>query len=211
MKYEWRKKDKHLYLPKNEPTIVDVPTMQYLTVTGEGNPNSDGFAECVGALYTLSYGIKMLPKSGYTPEGYFDYTVFPLEGVWSLNERGVGMYLEGTPSLKLKDYFTYEVMIRQPDFVDIELLEMVKERALIKKKNPRIKDVRLEMMAEGKAVQMMHLGSYDDEPASFDRMEQYTATHGLKRVGRNHKEIYLTDPGKVAQDKLKTTIRMWVG
>lgn len=210
MKYEWRKKDKVLYLPKNEPTIIDVPEMQYLSVTGEGNPGDEAFADCVGALYAMSYGLKMLPKGGITPEGYFEYTVFPLEGVWDLNEEGRRRYEAGAASVELKDYFIYKVMIRQPDFVDSDLVEMVRASVMKKKKNPRIADIRLELITEGKAVQMMHLGSYDDEPASFDQMETFAEEKGLKRVNRNHKEIYLTNPDKVSPEKMKTTIRMWV-
>ncbi len=210
MKYEWRKKDKTLYLPKNEPTIIDVPTIRYLTVTGEGNPNSEGFAECVGALYGISYGIRMMPKSGVTPEGYFEYTVFPLEGIWGFTEEGIAKYKEGSSIVEMKDYFTYKVMIRQPDFVTDALVEQVRSVAYEKKKNERILDVQFETINEGRAVQMMHLGPYDDEPASFARMEAFAKDQGLKRIGKNHKEIYLSDPSRVEPEKLKTTLRFWV-
>lgn len=210
MKYEWRKQDKSLYLPKTEPTVIDIPAMQYLRVKGEGNPNSESFGQCVEALYALSYGLKMLPKKGITPEGYYDYTVFPLEGHWDLNEEGREKYLKGTPVIELKDYLTYTVMIRQPQFVTEELLEDIRETVYKKKKNDRINNVILETIEEGVAVQMMHIGSYDDEPASFDRMEEFAIDNGLSRKDKSHKEIYLSDPSKVAPDKLKTTLRLWV-
>ena len=210
MKYEWRKKDKGLYIPKAVPTMIDVPTMQYLTMEGEGNPNSEGFSTCVQSLYSLSYGIKMLPKSGVTPEGYFDYTVFPLEGVWKLTAEGIEKYHLGLSIVELKDYFKYVVMIRQPEFVDSELVESVREKVTLKKKELPISSVKFETINEGKAIQMLHIGSYDDEPATFAEMEAYAETQGFKRKDKSHKEIYLSDPSKVAPEKLKTTVRFWV-
>ncbi len=210
MKYEWRKKDKGLYLPKATPTMIDVPTMQYLTMEGEGNPNSEGFSTSVQSLYSLSYGIKMLPKSGVTPEGYFDYTVFPLEGVWNLTEEGIEKYHSGLPIVELKAYFKYKVMIRQPEFVDEDLVESVREKVALKKKALPINSVKFETINEGKAIQMLHIGSYDDEPATFAEMEAYAEAQGFKRKDKSHKEIYLSDPSKVVPDKLKTTVRFWV-
>ena len=210
MKYEWRKKDKTLYLPKNQPEMIDVPAMNYLVLEGHGNPNDSSFAEAVEGLYAMAYGIRMLPKQGITPEGYFEYTVFPLEGVWDLDAQGVEMMVQGAELTALKEHFIYKVMIRQPDFVTPDLVEMVRERVMKKKKNPRIAGVSFESMDEGKALQIMHLGSYDSEVASFDRLEAYAEANGLVRQGHQHKEIYLTDPKKVAPEKLKTTLRIWV-
>jgi len=210
MKYEWRKKEKSLYLPKAKPTMIDVPTMQYLTMEGEGNPNSEGFSTCVQSLYSMSYGIKMLPKSGITPEDYFDYTVFPLEGVWNLTEEGIEKYHSGLSIVELKAYFKYKVMIRQPEFVDENLVELVREKVAQKKKALPIISVKFETINEGKAIQMLHIGSYDDEPATFAEMEVYAESQGLKRKDKSHKEIYLSDPSKVVPEKLKTTVRFWV-
>lgn len=210
MKYEWRKRDKGLYLPEAEPVVAEIPSMNYLMVDGRGNPNSDAFAECVAALYALSYGIRMAPKKGYTPEGYYEYTVFPLEGIWSLNDEGKRKYQEGASIVALKDDMTYTMMIRQPEFVTSEVVEAIRSDMLKKKKSPRTADVRFESLSEGKCVQMMHIGSYDDEPASFGRMEMYASEIGLTRKGKEHKEIYLSDPSKVAPEKLKTTLRFWV-
>ena len=91
MKYEWKKQDKGLYLPKNQPEIVMVPAMKFFMLDGKGNPNSEEFSEAVGVLYSLSYAVKMLPKKGITPEGYFEYAVFPLEGVWDLAPEARGL------------------------------------------------------------------------------------------------------------------------
>jgi len=87
MKYEWKKQAKELYLPKNEPQSIDVPSMKFFMLDGKGNPNNEAFAEAIGVLYSLSYGVKMLPKKGVIPPGYFDYSIFPLEGVWDLAEE----------------------------------------------------------------------------------------------------------------------------
>ncbi len=210
MKYEWRKKEKTLYLPKDEPTVIDIEPMNYLTISGEGNPGSEGFSDCVGALYALSYGIRMLNKSDTVPEGYYEYTVFPLEGIWDLNDEGRQLYIEGTPVKDLKDKMIYKVMIRQPDFVSPDLVEEIRTKVLKKKKNERIKEVKFETIKEGKSVQMLHVGSYDDEPASFERMELFAKSQGLVRQDKRHKEIYISDPSKVEASKLKTTIRFWV-
>ncbi len=210
MKYEWRKKDKDLYLPKEVPVEIEIPPMQYLTITGEGNPNGEAFSECVQSLYAMSYGIRMMPKSGVTPSGYFEYTVFPLEGIWNLSDEGIMRQQEGADLTELKDFLTYKVMIRQPDFVDSDLVETVRKAVAGKKKSLPIDRVVFETVEEGRAVQMMHIGSYDSEPESFARMEAFASEQGMLRKGKSHKEIYLTDPNKVAPEKQKTVLRFWV-
>ncbi|MBK5654386.1 MAG: GyrI-like domain-containing protein, partial [Rhizobium sp.] len=117
MKYEWRKQEKEFYLPKEKPVSIVVPKMKFFMLDGKGNPNSDTFAEAIQVLYSLSYTIKMIPKMGITPEGYFDYTVFPLEGIWDLSEEGRLM------DTLDKDELIYTIMIRQPDFVTEELAQ----------------------------------------------------------------------------------------
>ncbi|MBU1019886.1 MAG: GyrI-like domain-containing protein [Firmicutes bacterium] len=207
MKYEWRKEDKDLYLPKPNPTIIHIPKMQFLTITGEGNPNSEVFSGCVGALYALSYGIKMNLKKRTNVEGYQDYTVFPLEGIWNLNDEGKRLYEIGTKAVDLKDYFTFKVMIRQPNFVSKDFFEEIKQMVFQKQKNDFVLSVVFEEIEEGLVCQMLHQGSYDDEPASFARMESEIAQQGYTRISKEHKEIYLSDPQKVEPSKLKTTLR----
>ena len=92
MKYEWKKDEKELYAPKELPTLITVPKYKYFTINGHGNPNSEEFSEKIGVLYSLAYAVRMMPKNGYTPEGYFEYTVYPLEGVWDLSEKGKELY-----------------------------------------------------------------------------------------------------------------------
>jgi len=201
MKYEWRKQDKQLYLPKTSPTSIDVPKIKFFTLTGAGNPNNEAFSERVEALYSLSYAIRMMPKKNIIPEGYFEYTVFPLEAVWDLDEEGRKLdYLD-------KDHFVYTVMIRQPEFVTEALMEQAK--SLVQKKVPidLLQSIQLEEMTEGLTVQCMHIGSYDDEPATFLKMQTYCDEHGLYRTEKQHREIYISDPRKTDPEKLKTVLR----
>ncbi|SOC25711.1 hypothetical protein SAMN05880501_11940 [Ureibacillus xyleni] len=203
-KFEWRKELKQLYLPKKQPTKIDIPTIKYFTIEGSGNPNSEQFCEHIEALYTLSYGIRMLPKKGITPQGYFEYTVFPLEGIWDLDEVGRTLdYLS-------KDHFVYKLMIRQPDFVTEELFHYMLESANQKKSNPHLDRVKFEMLTDGLCVQAMHNGSYDLEPETFALMEQYCNQNNLKRIEKTHKEIYISDPRRTSPEKLKTVLRFKV-
>jgi hypothetical protein len=201
MKYEWRKKDKEIYLPKTNPTIIDVPKMNYFTLKGKGNPNSEVFKKCVEALYALSYAIRMMPKKGIHPEGYFEYTVFPLEGVWDLDEEGRQMEVLD------KNRLVYKVMIRQPDFVTEELY--VDAKSLVSNKVPEkwLNAVRFEEIDEGLCVQCLHLGSYDTEQETFTKMEEFCASNNLLRTDKRHREIYISDPRKTESEKLKTVLR----
>jgi len=204
MKYEWRKQDKELYLPKNKPETIIVPRFNFFMLNGKGNPNGEEFSEAVGVLYSLVYAVKMLPKKGITPEGYFDYTVFPLEGVWDLTEEARGL------DILDKDSLIYTIMIRQPDFVTEELAQEVIKMVKLKKPHPLLDQVIFTGMEEGLCVQMLHEGPYDDEPNSFAIMEEYCEQNGLRRVSKVHREIYLSDPRKTEPSKLKTVLRFSV-
>lgn len=209
MKHEWRKKEKELYLPKSIPTLINIPQLKYLTITGEGNPNGEDFKKATEALYALSYAIKMSPKKDIIINGYFEYTVYPLEGVWSLSEEGKKLY--NTEEIKnLKDYFTYKLMIRQPNFVSTEVFSKFIEPTHKKKKNDSILKVKLEEITEGPCIQYMHIGSYDSEVESFQLMEDYAKENNLTRLSKKHREIYLSDPRKVSEEKLKTVLRFKV-
>lgn len=202
MKHEWRKQEKELYLPKNQPQIVSVPPMNYFTLQGWGNPNSEQFAEEVGILYSLAYAVKMLPKKGITPQGYFEYTVYPLEGIWDLAEEAKGK------NILDKDKLVYTIMIRQPDFITDKIARTVIEDIKSKKPHHLYDGVKFEHICEGMCVQMMHLGPYDNEPASFAIMEEYCKANDQKRKSQTHKEIYLTDARKTAPEKLQTVLRI---
>ncbi len=206
MKHEWRKNEKKFYLPKTKPEIITIPKFKFYTIEGKGNPNDNFFTEYIGVLYSLSYGIKMSPKKGIAPQGYYDYTVYPLEGVWSLNEQAIQSF-DGTIN---KSDFVFKLMIRQPDFVErnfaLQILEDIKK----KKPHDLLEQVKYEEIIEGDCVQMLHVGSYDDEPESFKMMENFAEEENYSRISKIHKEIYLSDARKVSPEKLKTVLRFSV-
>ncbi|MDF2947553.1 MAG: hypothetical protein K0S51_2232 [Bacillales bacterium] len=204
MKYEWKKQDKIYYLPKTTPTIIDIPSFTYISIEGRGNPNNEQFGCVVEALYTLSYAIRMMPKKGFTPEGYFEYTVFPLEGVWDLDEEGRKLdFLD-------KDKLVYKLMIRQPEFVTEEVFEKGKELSNKKLSPELLNQATFETIEEGKCVQCMHIGSYDDEPKTFSVMENFCTENNIVRLEKTHREIYISDARKTAPEKLKTVLRFKV-
>lgn len=201
-KVEYRKDFKELYLPKTKATIIDVPDINFLTISGVGNPNKEEFSQKTEALYAFSYAVKMSYKSDNIPEGYYQYTVFPLEGIWDLIDKD-------KPATD-KDNFKYTIMIRQPDFVNQAVFEKILALTKTKKKNPEFDNLKFETISEGLCCQMMHIGSYDDEPASFELMEKYCAENAYERISKIHREIYLSDSRKIAPEKLKTVLRFKV-
>ncbi|RED89376.1 GyrI-like domain-containing protein [Cohnella phaseoli] len=198
-KIDYKKDFKTLYMPKTAPEIVDVPSMPFFTLSGSGDPNREAFAEETAALYSLSYAVKMSYKSDNVPAGYYEYTVFPLEGVWDLLDRSK----PATDKSNLK----YKIMIRQPDFLTEPMFERFLEQTKKKKPNPFLGQVRFERISDGLSCQMMHLGSFDDEPQSFARMETYCEEQGFIRTSLLHREIYLSDPRRVEPAKMKTVLR----
>jgi hypothetical protein len=206
IKHDWKKEEKHLYLPKEKPELVNVPPLKFFTIQGEGNPNDAFFAEYIGVLYSLAYGVKMSPKSGNVPEGFYDYSVYPLEGVWDINEEAKK---KKAASLD-KNSLVFTLMIRQPDFVTTEFANEIIERIKKKKPQPLLDHVKFEVIEEGMCTQMLHIGAYDNEPASFKRMEEFTIGQNMKRKCLTHREIYLSDARKTAQEKLKTVLRFKV-
>ena len=207
MKHEWRKSEKSIYLPKAKPELVDIPEFQYIVIHGSGNPNSDFFSKCIQALYSLSYAVKMnLKKLETPPKEYEDWTVYPLTGVWDISEKAKKNF---TGELD-KDELVFDLMIRQPDFVTEEFLNEMIELTKTKKPNELLDRIELKKIKDGKCIQMLHIGSFDDEPDSFLKMEQYASKINLKRKDKTHREIYLSDFRKVAKEKMKTTLRFKV-
>jgi hypothetical protein len=203
MKHEWRKAEKDYYLPKNKPELVRIPRFKFFTISGEGNPNSDHFSGYIEVLYSLSYAVRMSPKKGMAPTNYFEYTVYPLEGVWDVQDT-----VKQNPDYQLdKDDLVFTLMIRQPDFVDEAFAKKMIEYTQEKKPHPLLGQVRFESISEGECIQMLHLGSYDEEPASFQQMEEFASSIGRKRQSKVHREIYLTDARKTTPEKLKTVLR----
>ncbi len=206
MKHEWKKEEKNFYLPKNKPELVTIPSFNFFAIEGKGNPNDSFFAEYIGVLYSLSYAVKMSPKSGKAPKDYFDYTVYPLEGVWDISEEAKKNY-----NGKLdKNSLVFNLMMRQPIFVNNSFANEVIEITKKKKPSELLNKVKFITLEEGKCVQMMHLGSYDDEPKSFTLMEEFCDANNLKRESMTHREIYLSDARKVSPEKLKTVLRFTI-
>lgn len=203
---DFKKQDKHLYMPSTAPGLVEVPPMRFLMVDGEGDPNTaQAYADALDALYTLCYTIKMSKMGGNQPENYFDYVVPPLEGLWWTRDS-----LYDGMEHKDKSQFLWTSMIRQPDFVTPAVFKEAKAVAARKKPEVDTGPVRLEEYAEGLCVQAMHLGPYDQEPATIRRMEAFALAQGYRidlSPSRRHHEIYLGDPRKTAPEKLKTVIR----
>lgn len=205
-KLDYKKAYKELYQPKTKPSIIEVPEMIFIAVDGEGNPNTcPEYKAAIEVLYGLSYAIKMSKMNGTQPAGYFEYVVPPLEGLWQVDAADFdGMNVTD------KDKFKWISMIRQPEFVTEEVFEHAK--LVLKKKKPALdlSKARLMKMTEGLCVQIMHKGSYDDEPASIEQMKRFLDENGYIEdfsEGRFHHEIYLSDPRKSSPDKLKTVIR----
>lgn len=199
---DYKKDYKTWYLPTTMPVIVEIPSMRFLQIAGQGDPNGEEFALATAALYSLSYAVKMSYKSTVVPVGYYEYTVFPLEGVWDLVDKN-------RPATE-KNNLAYEIMIRQPDFLDDDLFERFITETRRKKPNRYIAAVELHAITDGLCCQMLHVGSYDDEPASFERMRGYCEGLGYHRTSLKHREIYLSDPRKTETGKLKTVLRFGI-
>lgn len=204
MAFDYKKEYKEFYMPKRKPEIIEVPSMNYIAVRGKGNPNEEGgeYKQAISILYTLAFTIKMSYRGEHKIEGYFEYVVPPLEGFW---------WQEGVAGIDYqnKDAFNWISVIRLPDFVKKEDFEWAVNEAEQKKKMDCSKAEFL-TIHEGLCVQIMHIGSYDDEPATIaimnEYLEQQRYVNDLTDT-RLHHEIYLSDARRVEPARLKTVIR----
>ncbi len=211
-KLDYKKEYKDLYLPKTNPMLIDVPNMKFIMVRGKGNPNNENgeYQKAIELLYGLSFTIKMSKMGNHKIKGYFEYVVPPLEGLW-WNEGN----LKGV-DYNHKESFEWISMIRQPEFVTEEVFEWAKEE-LKQKRGIDASKAKFKEFKEGLCVQMMHKGSYDNEPKTIREIDEYIESNHLKNdIGatienemiRRHHEIYLSDPRRTAVDNLKTIIRI---
>ena len=205
MAFDYKKEYKEFYMPPKKPVIEHIPPMNYVAVRGQGNPNSeDGdYKKSIGMLYAISYTIKMSKLGKHKLDGYFDYVVPPLEGLWWLKDGKLFNYSR-------KDEFCWISMIRLPDFVKKADFDWAVSEATIKK-NMNLSSAEFFTLDEGLCVQCMHIGSYDNEPTTVNSMRTYANEQGYEfdlSGTRLHHEIYLSDPRKCAPDKLKTVIRI---
>ena len=208
MTFDYKKEYKEFYLPPAKPKIVIVPKMQFTAVRGKGNPNEEAgeYKTALELLYGISYTIKMSKMGDHRIDGYFDYIVPPLEGFWWQEKNGKKM-----PGIDYsnKEEFQWVSLIRLPDFVSKKDFDWAKE-TVKKKKGLDPSRAKLLTITEGLCVQIMHIGSYDNEPATIKLMDDFAAEQGYMldfSETRNHHEIYLSDPRKVAPEKLRTVIR----
>lgn len=206
MKHEWKKNEKQFYLPKNNPELITIPKFKFFTLKGMGNPNDNFFKDYVSVLYSLSYAVKMSPKKGIEPKSYFDFTVYPLEGIWDIKDEAKKTF-DGTID---KNDLVFTLMIRQPDFVENDFANFIIENTKKNKPHKLLDQVKFEEIIDGDCVQILHLGSYDNEPESFELMEIFAQQNQYKRISKTHREIYLSDARKTAPEKLKTVLRFKV-
>lgn len=204
MAFDFKREYKEFYMPKNKPEIVTVPKANYIAVRGEGDPNEDGgaYQAAIGVLYSVAYTIKMSYKTEHKIEGFFEYVVPPLEGFWW--QDGIA----GVDYSK-KSAFHWISVIRLPDFVTEADLAWAVDTAS-KKKHIDCSSAEFLTVEEGLCVQILHVGSYDDEPAAVAAMDAFLAENGYVNDlsdTRLHHEIYLSDARKTAPEKLKTVIR----
>ena len=204
MAFDFKKEYKEFYLPKSKPELVSVPEASYIAVRGEGDPNEEGgaYQAAVGVLYALAYTVKMSKMGDHRIEGYYDFVVPPLEGFW---------WQEGIDGVDYsnKALFRWISVIRLPDFVTkADFAWAVSEAA--RKKKLDCSAAEFLTVEEGLCVQIMHLGPFDDEPATVALMDEHISKNGYENDfsdGRLHHEIYLSDARRVSPEKWKTVIR----
>ena len=204
MAFDYKKEYKEFYLPPKKPVIVTIPKMNYIAIRGKGDPNEeDGeYKRAMSLLYPIAYTLKMSPRNGKETEGYFEYVVPPLEGLWW--QEGIDGF-----DLKRKNLFNWISLIRLPEFFNESDVDWAKEEVK-RKKDLDTSSLEFFTYKEGLCVQMMHIGSFDDEGESVKLMDEFIKKEGFENdisPLRLHHEIYLSDFRRTAESKLKTVIR----
>ncbi len=203
-KMDYKKEYRDLYLPPQKPIFIQVPKIAFIQVTGKGGPYVSDYPQALELLYSLAYTIKMSKKSGHFLADYVEYVVPPLEGLWWTDEFAADIYQD-------KSQLNFISMIRQPEFVTKDVFDWARFEATKKKSELDFSNVQFTKFNEGDCVQMLHLGSYDEETASIKQLHDFIQENGCQDetgLNRKHHEIYLNDPRKTAVEKLKTIIRL---
>ncbi len=199
-KLDFKKKHRDLYLPKLMPIVIDVPNMCFVMIDGKGDPYGEEYQKAVALLYALSYTIK---NSGKKLNGYYDFLIPPLESLW----------WDGTnnQAIESRGQCNWTVMIRQPEFVDANILAWAREFTEKKKPNWDFKKVRMMHYIEGLCVQALHYGPENNVNETIEKIDEFILENSLiKMVGQDRKyhEIYISDPNKISPDKRKTIVRI---
>lgn len=181
------------YVTPRQPVLLNTKPAHYLAISGQGAPGGDAFATRIGALYAMAFTVKMTRKFG----GLQDYAVGKLEGQW---------FFDDDPARVPKDQWRWKLLIRTPDFIKAAALKKAVATLSKRGKPPEVKEVKLERIAEGRCVQMLHVGPYDRECETIAKMKAFVEGKGLRLVGPHH-EIYLSDPRRVPPERLKTILR----
>lgn len=201
-KLDFKKEFKDLYLPGKKPIEIEVPPIRYFMMDGKGEPLGESYQNAMSVLYSLTFTVKMSKMGSWQPEGYVDYVLPPLEGLWDVDPTDV---------TKTRDDWTWTSMIRQPDFVTEEVFQWALEQA--KRKNPKTNydGVRLQVWQEGLCVQAMHIGPYSEEPTTVAAIYEYMKQNSLApdyTEERRHHEIYMSDPRKSKPENRRTVLRL---
>ncbi|VAW34993.1 conserved hypothetical protein [hydrothermal vent metagenome] len=196
-KIDFKRELKHLYNNSAKKiTFIDVPTMNFLMVTGGGGPNAQAYKDAVSALYSVSYAVKFMVKKG---EIAIDYGVMPLEGLWWVDDMAQF-------SMDDKESWQWQAMMMQPDFITADLITQAKEQVKRKKGLPAVDQLEFGSFVEGQAAQIMHIGPYADEGPTIQNLHEQIWERGGELTGKHH-EVYLNDPTRTAPERLKTIIR----
>lgn len=202
MKFDNKKELKQIFGTGKKPVSFIYPEMRYLTITGAGNPNQEPFALNTQALYSVMYTLKFAYKAHPSDQTFDDFVVAPLMGYWTISDATIA---KGSFT---KDDFVYELRIMIPSFVPSEMVTDAIAAAYEKKDFAEIKNTKVKTYPAHPVAQILHVGPYDDEPATFAKLAQFLEAENLKRTSKDHVEIYLGDPRKSAPEKLKTILQV---
>lgn len=196
---------KTIYGAKAVPALVLIPAQNYIMIDGKGNPNDADFSHRVSALFSLAYTIKMnykaAVKNGDLKTEIDDFAVYPLEGIWRLPQGGEFR----------KEHLRYTLMICQPEWISGKMVITALEQVKRKKPSPLWEKVYFARKQNGECIECLHIGAFDDEPASFEKMKQFASENHLQWNQEQHREIYLNNVNRTAKEKWKTILRYSVG
>ena len=203
-KFDFKKEYKNLYSSKQKPALVDIPPFKFIMIDGKGKPKGENYQNAMQILYSITYTIKMSKKENNLINGYYEYVVPPLEGLWCLEDNKYNFNIS-------KDKWLWTSMIAQPNFVTKEIFDWALNECKTKKTNLNFSKVRFETFCEGLCVQAMHIGPYDEEYKTISKIDNFIKDNNLKNITNNikkHHEIYLSDPRRTASNKLRTILRI---